>query len=145
MPYCKQCGNPVDVGHHFCPSCGSTSATQHNIAARTGITITANTSGQGKNAVLPPEIKGWAWGAFLIPIFWGIGNRVWIALLCFVPYVGFVMVIVLGIKGNEWAWRSKKWDSVEHFRRTQKTWEKWGWILTIFVFLLPILFLAIVD
>jgi len=25
--------------------------------------------------------------------------------------------IVLGVKGSEWAWQQKRWDSVEHFRR----------------------------
>jgi hypothetical protein len=36
------------------------------------------------------------------------------------------MVFVLGAKGNEWAWQSKRWDSVEHFKRTQRTWAWWG-------------------
>ncbi|MCK5641018.1 MAG: hypothetical protein KAJ19_09485, partial [Gammaproteobacteria bacterium] len=59
-----------------------------------------NTSGQGELAEIPPEISGWNWGAFLLSWIWGIGNSVWIALLCLIPCVGFVMAFVLGAKGN---------------------------------------------
>lgn len=85
-----------------------------------------NTSGQGKSAVVPDEIRRWSWGAFLLTWIWGLGNKVYLALLCLIPYVGIIMVIVLGIKGNEWAWRNKKWDDVEHFKRVQKIWAYWG-------------------
>ena len=30
------------------------------------------------------------------------------------------MTIILGLKGREWAWRNKKWDSLEHFNAVQK-------------------------
>jgi serine/threonine-protein kinase len=36
------------------------------------------------------------------------------------------MAIILGIKGNEWAWQSKKWDSIEQFQRKQRIWLYWG-------------------
>lgn len=84
--------------------------------------IATNTSGQGAAAVLPAEISGWNWGAMLLNWIWGIGNKTWIALLMFVPVVNLVMFFVLGAKGNEWAWRNKKWDSVEHFRAVQRKW-----------------------
>jgi hypothetical protein len=89
----------------------------------TTATATANTSGQ-ESATLPPELKGWNWGAFFLSWIWGIGNNVWIALLAFI--LGIIWMIVLGIKGNEWAWQHKRWDSIEHFKRTQRTWAKWG-------------------
>ena len=98
----------------------------------TGTPAVENTSGQGKTAVVPDEVKGWNWGAFLLSVIWGIGNNVWIALLEFIPYLGVIMPFVLGVKGNEWAWRNKKWDSVEHFKRTQRTWTKWGvWLIVV--------------
>jgi hypothetical protein len=84
-----------------------------------------NTSGQGKAATVPVEVKKWNWGAFLLNWIWGLGNRTYIALLCLVPLLNVVMVFVLGAKGSEWAWRNKRWESVEHFRRVQK---KWAWI-----------------
>ena len=85
----------------------------------------SNTSGQGKFADIPNEIKGWSWGAFFFCWIWGIFNRVWIALFCLIPYVGVVMQFIVGVKGNEWAWQSKKWDSIEHFKKTQRKWALW--------------------
>jgi cytochrome oxidase complex assembly protein 1 len=81
-----------------------------------------NTSGQGERAVVPPDIKRWNWGAFLLNWIWGIGNDTYIALLCFVPVVNIVMPFVLGAKGSEWAWRNKRWRDVAHFRRVQRIW-----------------------
>ena len=75
---------------------------------------------------MPDGIKGWSWGAFFLNWIWAIGNRTWIGLLAFIPYVGFIMAIVLGIKGREWAWKNKEWESVEHFNRVQKKWSYWG-------------------
>jgi membrane protein YqaA with SNARE-associated domain len=36
------------------------------------------------------------------------------------------MLFILGAKGNEWAWRNKRWESVEHFQRVQQKWTEWG-------------------
>lgn len=63
-----------------------------------------NTSGQGKSAVVPPEIDRWNWGAFLLNWIWGIGNNTFIALLMFVPFVNVVMAFILGVKGSTWRW-----------------------------------------
>lgn len=71
---------------------------------------------------VPLEVRGWNWGAFLLSWIWGICNNVWIALLFFVPVVGIFMPFVLGVKGNEWAWRKNKWQSIEHFKKVQRTW-----------------------
>ena len=90
---------------------------------------TENTSGQGKLAAVPPEIDRWNWGAFLLNWVWGIGNNTFVALLMFVPFVNVVMPFVLGVKGSAWAWRNKRWDSVEQFKAVQRKWAKWGVIL----------------
>ena len=106
--------------------------------------VVENTSGQGKLATIPEEIRGWNWGAFLLNWIWGLGNSVWIALLALIPYVVVVVAIVLGVKGNEWAWRRRKWDSIEHFKRTQRTWAKWGIILLIVVPIVLVLLAVII-
>lgn len=84
-----------------------------------------NNSGCGINnnkEIVPEEILGWNWGAFLMPWFWLWTNNVWLGLLCFVPQIGWIMTIVLGIKGNEWAWKSKRWRSISHFKEHQRGW-----------------------
>ena len=95
------------------------------------------TSGLGALSQIPPEIRGWNWGGFLLTWIWGIGNNVWWSFLVFIPYLGFmVMPWVLAFKGNQWAWQSRHWDSVEHFKRAQHTWAMWGLGITIAVTLL---------
>jgi len=105
---------------------------------------TENTSGQGSNAVVPREIQGWNWGAFLLTWIWGLGNNVLLALLTLVPIVGLVMWIMLGVKGSEWAWQQKRWDNVEHFRRVQRTWAKWGVIVLLVTFALAAVLVALI-
>lgn len=96
-----------------------------------------NTSGMGKDAVIPDEIKGkFNWGApFWGPI-WGIGNKTYISFLTMLPFVGVFFQALLLIKGNEWAWRNKHWDSVEHFKRVQRKWTKAFIIFGIAIFTL---------
>ena len=90
-----------------------------------------NTSGQGRLAVAPPEVRGWNWGAFFLTWIWGVVHGVWISLLCLIPWVGLVFAFVMGAKGNEWAWQSRQWNSVEDFKKTQRV---WAWVgLAIFV------------
>ncbi len=85
-----------------------------------------NNSGGGSGIVPPEGVKGWSWGAFLLNWIWALFNKTWIGLLCLIPYVGFVVGIYLGIKGRELAWRNKRWDSLEHFNRVQRSWSVWG-------------------
>ena len=82
----------------------------------------------------PPQVQGWNWGAFLLNWIWGLFNLtagkaalgvliVFLgAFLAGIP--GLIWAIVLGIKGNEWAWQEKRWQSVQHFQSTQR---KWAW------------------
>ncbi|WNV04234.1 EI24 domain-containing protein [Candidatus Methylospira mobilis] len=91
-----------------------------------------NTSGQDNNKAVPAEIDRWNWGAFLLSWIWGIGNNTFIALLTFVPVVGFIMPFVLGAKGNAWAWRNKEWESIEHFKAVQRKWVLWAGIAYLF-------------
>ena len=96
-----------------------------------------NSSGQGglfnSSVPVPEEIKGWNWGAFLLAPFWLLSNRVWIGLLTWVPVVGFWVAIALGVKGNEWAWKSRRWQSIDSFKTHQKRWAIAGIVLGISV------------
>jgi len=129
---CPKCGYESQTSGNECPKCGviinkyvaSMKKKQDKDIGDLNVRESKieNTSGQGKQAVIPKEVKGWSWGAFLWPGLWGLFNGTYIALLSCLPYVGIIMVIILGIKGNEWAWRNKRWDNVEHFKRVQRKW-----------------------
>lgn len=81
------------------------------------------------NQEIPAEIKGWNWGAFFLNWIWGIGNRSYIALLALIPLFGWIWMIVLGMRGNEWAWKNNSWDSVAAFKANQRKWAIWGGII----------------
>jgi hypothetical protein len=120
MPFCPKCGKEVSEGVNFCPQCGQ--------GLKAGVTP-GNTSGQGESATVPEEVKGWSWGAFVLTWIWGVCNGVLISLLCLIPVFNIAWAFVLGFKGNEWSWRNKKWDSIEHFKSTQRSWNIAGIIL----------------
>ena len=81
-----------------------------------------NNSGMGDRCnQVPFELKEkWNWGAFLMPVIWGLANHVYQALWCFVPIIGFFYSFYLGAHGNEFAWKHHYWESVEEFRRVQR-------------------------
>ncbi len=96
-----------------------------------------NNSGQGglfdPSVPIPNEIKGWNWGAFFLSPLWPFTHRVWIGLLAWVPVLGFWIAIALGVKGNEWAWKSRKWQNIEQFKAHQRRWALAGIVLGISV------------
>ncbi len=122
MPFCPSCGKEVSEDTKFCPQCGQ----------NTKVEVTPeNSSGQGESAIVPEEVKGWSWAGFSLTWIWGVFNSVLISLLVLIPFPLFTLAwaIVLGIKGNEWAWRNKKWDSVEHFKNAQRPWNIAGIVI----------------
>jgi len=120
MPFCPKCGKEVSEDAKFCPQCGQN--------LKVGVTP-ENTSGQGESAVVPEEVKEWSWGGFALTWIWGVCNGVLISLLCLIPVFGIVWAFVLGAKGNEWAWRNKRWDSIEDFKNTQRPWNIAGIVI----------------
>ena len=88
-----------------------------------------------KSGPFPAELNGWNWGAFFMGWIWALGmSNVIGFLLCF--FLSGIGSIIVGIKGNEWAWKSRKFDSVEQFRAVQHTWAVWGVVLFIASFLI---------
>jgi hypothetical protein len=98
--------------------------------------LDGNASGLGSSSIVPAEIKGWNWGAFLLPWGWFLTNRVWggfwIWILCLIPQwgVGITVFYALlsAVKGNEWAWKSRRWDSVAAFKKHQLAWAIAGFV-----------------
>jgi len=122
MAFCPNCGKEVSEDTTFCPQCG------RNLKVEV---TPENSSGQGESAIVPEEVKGWSWAGFSLTWIWGVFNGVLISLLVLIPFPLFSLAwaIVLGIKGNEWAWRNKKWDSVEHFKNAQRPWNIAGIVI----------------
>lgn len=83
---------------------------------------------------VPEEIRGWNWGAFLLSGLWCIPNQVWIGLLSWVPPASLVMPFVLGAKGNEMAWKNRRWTSVDAFKAHQRGWTIAGLVTSGFGF-----------
>lgn len=106
MPFCPNCAQEIHETIQVCPACGVVQP-------------------------IPEGIRGWSWGAFLLNWIWAIGNSTWIGLLSLVPYFGFIMAVILGFKGREWAWRNSRWDSLEHFQRVQRKWSFWGVLICV--------------
>lgn len=123
MVFCRGCGKEIHETAPACPHCGALQGIVKKI----------------EDGVVPDGIKGWSWGAFLLSWIWAIGNRTWIGLLALIPYVGFIMAIVLGFKGREWAWKNKDWESIEHFNRVQKKWSYWGVAIVGVLFVVGVL------
>jgi hypothetical protein len=112
--------------------------------------VPENSSGTGKPGTVPDGLPRWNWGAFLLGWIWAIGNNKFdiavygLVIFCLSFLLGplgwlanFCLSIVFGVKGNEWAWQNKEWQSVEHFKKAQKTWAKWGILaLTAYVILM---------
>ncbi|OLP17727.1 serine/threonine protein kinase [Leptolyngbya sp. 'hensonii'] len=128
-----------------------------------------NNSGHGKLSVpIPPEIPAWNWGAFFLAPLWCLDHRLWWGTLpwaiCLpmtvaaaaIPWNPAVFLglfaaahmgvaSLLGIKGNQWAWQSKKWRSIQQFKDQQRAWTVAGFVLlpTYLPILLPLLLLAL--
>ncbi len=125
---CKRCGVEIPAGSKYCPNCGLTQEHSEGVVLESE---GQNTSGTGRLAILPAELKGWNWGAFWLSWIWGIRNRTWIAFLAFIPYFSLVWAFILGAKGNKWAWQNQKWDSIEQYKASQRRWAMWGLIIFI--------------
>ncbi len=106
--------------------------------------------GRGAMSVLPPQLAGWSWGGFFWNWIWAFFNGVtWagVAGLLLTLFFGpgnLVLAIVLGAKGNEWAWQNKVWRDPEHFRSVQRKWALWGLVALLFWIALIVLFVIVV-
>lgn len=89
----------------------------------------AGTSLDGPNGPFPAELNRWNWGAFCLHWIWSIGNSTWIGLLALISPISLIIAIILGVKGNEWAWKNRKFESVEQFKKVQHIWAVWGLVL----------------
>ncbi|MFC1901197.1 B-box zinc finger protein [Chloroflexota bacterium] len=184
---CKECSVEID-GNIYCKPCQGEKISgavdsSGQVRTNTGFLVSSNTSGQGRRAEIPSNIRGWNWGAMWGTWIWGIANRVWISLLYPVPFIMYAVLVVLFVsetipmdqmeniaglgiwrfsiflfslmqlvlhialllKGNQWAWQAKRWDSVQSFLTVQKRWTLFFlilFILGLIIFVVvPVLFI----
>jgi len=159
--FCTQCGAKLPENSKFCHECGNKllssseivtdKKTEPQIVPENGkgfeqtieqkikspqIASTNDNSeydersGKGKDSIIPKEIIEWNWGAAGLGIIWGIYHKVWVSFLTLVVPFGW---IAMGKAGNGWAWRNKKWKSVEEFKMAQAKWQVWGKICFIII------------
>jgi hypothetical protein len=86
--------------------------------------------GYDGNQVLP---KGFNWGAFYFNWIWGLNHRKYLMLISlvigFIPYVGILglpLAIWFGFQGNQWAWESGRFTTIEDMMACQRIWAKWA-------------------
>ena len=83
------------------------------------------------------SLSSFNWGAFWLCPLWGIAHGVYFALLALVPIsiVQFVVMIFMGIKGNEMAYdaylKSGNTDP-KAFIKAQNTWNRAGVVYMFF-------------
>lgn len=67
--------------------------------------------------------KEFNWGAFFGTWIWGLFNKSYIPLfhllLFFTPW-NIYFQLYCGLKGNEWAYKNKKWEDVSKFNKSQE-------------------------
>ncbi len=125
-----------------------------------------NTS--GTSGLLPEEIGRlrFHFGAFFLPLYWGIAHRIWAVLLLLLIYpLVFVLdwlesipalsgiclwgVLVyaalslsfrvfIGFEGYKWGWRRRRFQSVQQFLDTQHFWSGVAWALVALGFFMSI-------
>jgi hypothetical protein len=96
-------------------------------------------SGKDDRSTVPLELVGWSWGAFGLPLFWGVYHNVWVALFSIFPPCSTLMSLYLGMYGNELAWTRMQWESVEEFQTEQHFWNVWGVVSFAVSMVIPVL------
>ena len=105
------------------------------------------------------DVRRWNWGAFFLTWIWAFAHRLsnwgiagilsWFVPLPIIAPLGFA--IYLGVRGSELAWSARPFESVEHFRRTERVWAWWGFgvfiafvlLVCLVLWLFPFIVLAL--
>lgn len=110
---------------------------------------------QSENDPVPQEIQRWNWSAFILGPIWGLLHGLWWSILGFLPLLPFLspalrpvaiivligVMVILGLKGNEMAWRARQWESAEKFLAVQQRWSTWSIVFAIGALVAFIMFL----
>lgn len=145
-PYCGQETYGKDA--RYCPSCGKPYPNINIFSDNWD----KNNHSEEVRTECPLGLSKFNWGAFLFSWLWAIFNgmpwmilyilfvaimvsledivhansRLWLILVRVI--FGLTLSIVFGIFGNRWAWKHKKWKSIQHFESVQSRWKHWAFI-----------------
>ncbi len=81
-------------------------------------------------------ISRWSWGAFLNPLVWALGNRMWYAAIgCLLPIYNIFVWLRVAMEGRALSWENSDWNSFRTFQKRQKIvfWIALGIILLLIV------------
>ena len=163
---CPECGKMISPRALKCPSCGM--PLKDNTQAESPVTIqepeqdpvipvpqqVVQTQGQpiqnptpqvNKFEDVPSNIRSFSWGGFIFTWIWGVCNGVYWSLFALIPVANFVISLILGFRGNRYAWEAQK-DRMtkEVFVRRQRGWNIAVIILTATVFFIMLLFIVLI-
>lgn len=134
--YCVDCGINVDQALRTIAERQRQEAQQRQRAVAQESQLAARVSDELDPDGLPRAIKRWSWPAFIFGWLWCFFNNlpIWgiASLLGWIftgGFVGLLIDIWLGVKGNEYAWKANHYPSVAAYRRSQFTWEVAIWVL----------------
>lgn len=94
--------------------------------------------------------NGWNEGAFWWGVIWGFAHKAWKPSLILLPIVLLIPKNAgtgiaggyFAFYGNKYAWKSKKWDSMEQFLKSQRKWAISGRILVVVTIILVVLYIV---
>jgi hypothetical protein len=141
---CPECGHRVSSMETECPECGMPLREEPNRSPQPSTVSSKKLGRTLKDWDAPESVKSFSWGGFVFGWIWGVFNGVYWSLLSLVPYVGLVVHIILGFKGNSCAWKSGKFLSKEDFERVQRGWNTAGIVFfSMFAFLVLLVFIGL--
>lgn len=136
--FCPSCGTENQENAQFCSKCGGQMATAPTQTAPPAASVPL------LPGEVPTEIKGFNFGAFALNFIWAfahnlIGWGIIILVIGLIPVVQIINIgfaIYLGVKGNELAWKKRRFESVQQFKETQRVWNIAG--IIVFCTFIPV-------
>lgn len=95
----------------------------------------------------PACLDKWNWGAFVFGWLWAVCHGIYwplIALLPFISWLAIIINVILGLMGNEYAWKNYKGTASE-FDKRQKNWSIAAGIFVVVMLILGVVTYNVLD
>lgn len=87
---------------------------------------------------------GWNWGAFMMPLQFGMGNKAYLAFLALIPVLSIIWIFVTGSQGAKWAFESGAFANIDEFNGAMESWNRAGKIMAIICAVIIVFYIAII-